>query len=264
MRVPSDEQEEGEVEIDPELLLDPLLACLTKKESLLDRFITHLLKVPSLQDKIAQMVMSSFITDSDDSAVNVDSSSSTDGDTTKTSIANSFISTIQELTSAVNELKTELKSSAQRCDDLDQYSRRNNIVIAGVPESEQTSTETQVINILNDYVDEPITPNDIDRCHRLRMNPKNASKTVGPPKTPEIIVKFVSLKSKASIMTKDPMEKLRNDNKTRSESSKIYIREDLTKKRANVLYKARQLKKSGLIKDAFTRDGTITIRMPPD
>ena len=66
-------------------------------------------------------------------------------------------------------------------------------------------------------------------------------------------------------MTKDPMEKLRNDNKTRSESSKIYIREDLSKKRANVLYKARQLKKCGLIKDVFTRDGTIpiTIRMPP-
>ena len=65
---------------------------------------------------------------------------------------------------AVNELKTELKSSTQRCDDLEQYSRRNNIIIANVPESEVTSTEGQVVNILNDYVDEAITPNDIDRC----------------------------------------------------------------------------------------------------
>ena len=62
VRVPSDEQDDvdGEVEVNPELLVDSLLACLTKKESLLDRFVSHLLKIPALQNKIAQLVMGSF------------------------------------------------------------------------------------------------------------------------------------------------------------------------------------------------------------
>ena len=263
VRVPSEEQEESDVEVDPELLLDSLLACLTKKESLLDRFLTHLLQVPSLQEKIAQMVMSSLVTDSssgDDATANADPNSTTADGSIKTSIANNFMSTIKDLTSAVNELKTELKSSTQRCDDLEQYSRRNNIIIANVPESEVTSTEGQVVNILNDYVDEAITPNDIDRCHRLKRNPK--TNVVSQQKPSDIIVKFVSHKSVASILTKDPMEKLRANNLLLPEKSRIYIREDLTKKRASVLYKARQLKKAKLIKDAFSRDGTITIRMP--
>ena len=57
------------------------------------------------------------------------------------------------------------------------------------------------------------------------------------------------------------MEKLRDDNKGRDDASKLYVREDLTKKRGTILYKARQLKKASLIKDAFSRDGIITIRM---
>ena len=46
--------------------------------------------------------------------------------------------------------------------------------------------------------------------------------------------------------------------------NRIYVREDLTKKRGGILNKARQLKKVGLVKDAFTRDGTIIIRMRPN
>ena len=58
------------------------------------------------------------------------------------------------------------------------------------------------------------------------------------------------------------MEKLRTHNNSKSEKERVYVREDLTKSRGKVLYKARQLKKAGLVKDSFTRDGIITIRMP--
>ena len=129
--------EESDVEVDPDILLDSLLACLTKKESSRP-LISHLLQVPSFQDKIAQMVMSSLVTDfssGDDATANADPNSTTADGSIKTSIANNFMSTIKDLTSAVNELKTELKSSTQRCDDLEQYSRWNNIIIANVPES---------------------------------------------------------------------------------------------------------------------------------
>ena len=254
VRVPSDDQDE-DVEIDPEQLLDSLLACLTKNESLLDRFVAHLLKIPALQDRIAQLVISSI----DPSGTSSDDSSATLGDgTDKSNIAKCFIDTIQGLTQAVNDLKTELKTSAHRCDELEQYSRRNNIIISGIPESDHTDTETQVVNFLNDYSGEMIEPGLIDRCHRLQK--RNAKKGPGQ-RAPDIIVKFVTHKCKAAILSKEPMEKLREDNKGRDDASKLYVREDLTKKRGTILYKARQLKKASLIKDAFSRDGIITIRM---
>ena len=261
VRVPSDEQDDddGEVEVDPELLLDSLLACLTKKESLLDRFVSHLLKIPALQNKIAQLVMGSIDPTASTSGDSSESATSGDG-TIKENITKGFIDTIQELTKAVNELKTELKSSTQRCDDLEQYSRRNNIIISGIPVSEVTNTETQVVNMLNAYSGELISHNDIDRCHRLQKS--NTKKSPGQ-RPPDIIVKFISHKAKAAILSKEPMEKLRSDNNGREDASKLYVREDLTKKRGTILYKARQLKKASLIKDAFSRDGAITIRMAP-
>ena len=57
---------------------------------------------------------------------------------------------------------------------------------------------------------------------------------------------------------------MRADNDSRSEKSRIYVREDLTKTRGGILYKARQLKKPGLVKDTFMRDGIIIIRMRPN
>ena len=63
-------------------------------------------------------------------------------------------------------------------------------------------------NFLHKYVESPVITIDIDRTHQIlrRTNAKN------PYKPPDIIVKFVSYRTEASILTKVPMEKLRNDN----------------------------------------------------
>ena len=41
-RTPSDEIESEEIEVDPDLFMDTHLACISKKPSLLDRFLDHL------------------------------------------------------------------------------------------------------------------------------------------------------------------------------------------------------------------------------
>ena len=268
-RTPSDEIESEEIEIDPELIMDSLLACLNKKPTLLDKFLNHLLEAPAIQEKITEKVLGSIesnIPASAPDATTVDTTTQTgsmsgSGSTGKPGVAKNLITCLQDLTNVVQELKSELKSSKQRCDELEQYSRRNNIIISGVPESEIITTEDQAIKVLNNYVTEPIYYGEIDRCHRLyRAKPKNQANK----KPADIIVKFISHRSKARILTKDPMEKLRADNNARNEKDRIYVREDLTKYRGGVLYKARQLKKAGLVKDAFTRDGTIIVRMRPN
>ena len=240
--------------------MDTLLACLNKKPTLLKKFLNHLLEALAIQAKITKKVLGVFepnIPSSDDLASDPGSlSESENAGTTST-----LITCLKELTNAVKELKSELKTSKQRCDELEQISRRNNIIISGIPESDTLSAEDQAFNMLNSNVTEPIQYGEIDRCHRLYCA---KSKSPADKRPADIIIKFISHKSKARILTKDPMETLRADNDSRSEKSRICVREDLTKKRGGILYKARQMKKAGLVKDSFMRDGTIIIRMRPN
>ena len=111
---------------------------------------------------------------------------------------------MQQLTKAVTTLTSELESSKDRCDELEQYSRRNNIRISGILEDLAASTESLVCNMLNSYVDNPILPSEIDRCHRI-FKPVAGDTT---PKPKGIIVKFVSHKTKAAVVAKQPMVNL--------------------------------------------------------
>ena len=73
---------------------------------------------------------------------------------------------------------TELNDYADECDEkiitledkinkLDQYIRRENIVISGIPENiSHNDLENKVINLLNS-IDVRVIPSDIQACHRL-------------------------------------------------------------------------------------------------
>lgn len=116
-------------------------------------------------------------------------------------------------------------------------------------------------NALNQYLESPILPTDIDRCHRIfrpsvAVNPRSAPK--------DIIVKFVSYKTKASLLSKVPMEKLRADNLTKPPDGRIYVSDDLTRTRSKIFFKARKLKKMKQIKDTYSRDGRILIKTKTD
>ena len=241
---------DADTDIDTDVVLDTLLGCFRRDNTLLDRFMERLLLLPDVQTKIAGYATEKVLTESTDKA---------DSDTMK--ILNN---SVKELTTAVNKLQSELASSTkkcsslqEKCDDLEQYSRRTNIIISNVPVNNNIALETQVCNILNGYVTPPIEPTDIDRTHRIYR--KASSQTSDKP--PDIIVKFLSYRTKASVLTKDPMEKLREDNNHRIDKRKVFISEDLTKNRKTLFFSTRQLKKKKLIKDTFTRDGRIVVKI---
>ena len=57
--------------------------------------------------------------------------------------------------------------------NLDQYSRRNNVEISGIPQSvSDNQLEEKVVNILK-AIDVNITTNEIEACHRLGKKKKN-------------------------------------------------------------------------------------------
>ena len=238
-------------ECDPEIILDSLIGNLGSDDNLLERFVTHLLRVPNIQQKIVSHVSDMLSNKTTcDQLGQLQSSSS-----------QSLQQSVQELTSVVSELKEELESSRDKYDDLEQYSRRNNIRISGIPETDSQATESLVCNALNQYLESPILPTDIDRCHRIfrpsaAVNPRSAPK--------DIIVKFVSYKTKASLLSKVPMEKLRADNLTKPPDGRIYVSDDLTRTRSKIFFKTRKLKKMKQIKDTYSRDGRIIIKTKTD
>lgn len=238
---------------DPEIILDALIGNLGTDDNLLERFVTHLLRVPNIQQKIVSHVSDML-------------SNNTTGDQLdqlQSSASQSLQESVQELTSVVSDLKNELESSHDKFDDLGQYSRRNNIRIAGIPENDGQITETLVCNTLNQYLETPILPTEIDRCHRI-FRPTAATNIQPKPKPKDIIVKFVSYKSKASLMSKIPMEKLRADNESKPFDDRIYVSDDITRTRSKILFMTRKLKKTKRIKDTYARDGRILIKTKTD
>ncbi|KAK6190338.1 hypothetical protein SNE40_002228 [Patella caerulea] len=147
----------------------------------------------------------------------------------------------------INDLKYEISSVTlqlngmlnERCDDLEQYGRRNCIRISGIAETPNEVVENKVIEVIP-----AITPSDIENSHRV------GKPIMGNPK--KVIVRLSSYKTKVIIM--------RGKKVVNSAEDPIYINEDLTRYRAHIFKHIRKSFKSNLINGCWTRDGKIFIR----
>lgn len=177
-------------------------------------------------------------------------------ETKLTEMANTIVTGVLEgIQTKVSTLEKENKDLRERIEKLEakadaaeQYSRRNCLRIAGVPENEAADTDSYVLD-LSRAIGAEIALTDIERSHR-----------VGRPstgRTRNIIVKFASYRTRrkvygARIATKD------------SGYAGIYINEDLTKPRNKLLLKARKMAKTNILKSAWSSDGNILVRVSAD
>lgn len=91
---------------------------------------------------------------------------------------------IQLLDERNQDLLTENKDISDRLDDLEQYSRRNCLLLHGVREDDDENTDEIILSTIATEIGINITEQDIDRTHRLgRPNRRD-----GKPRP--IIVKF--------------------------------------------------------------------------
>ena len=165
---------------------------------------------------------------------------------------NETIKTLQIENSALRKENQSLKDRVQKLETkmeaAEQYSRRNCLRIAGVPEDEAENTDVYVID-LSRAIDADVTLEDIDRSHR-----------VGPIKDGrkrDIIVKFTSYRARRKLYTART--------KTRECGYMgVFINEDLIKSRNKILLKARKMVKAGNLKSAWSSDGTILVRDKED
>ena len=152
---------------------------------------------------------------------------------------------------AIAELREDFET---KLDASEQYSRRSSVRVFNIPETKGESTD-DIICRLGEAVGADIFLEDIDRSHRVGRKEEDKNRP--------IICKFVSYQAKIALMRKK--KKLKGINtKTVFNAEKIFINEDLTKARAKLAKKMRDVKEAGRILDTWTRDGVIFVKTPSE
>lgn len=156
---------------------------------------------------------------------------------------------IAQLKVSLAKKDQQIKDLENQVDSLEQYSRRNSLRITGVPEKDTEDLYVETLKLVNDQlqVSPPIVAADIDRVHRIGPRPSPGKLT-----SRTIILKMATYQGRASIY--------KNRSKLRHCHEKIFINEDLTKKRSRLFWEARQCKKRQKILDCWTFDGTLLIK----
>lgn len=159
----------------------------------------------------------------------------------------------------IKELEEKVEELERKADDQEQYSRRTSVRIYGVPEKEGED----VLSLANELFNEMNINPTVNRIHRVgpprnsNSNSQNSSGSgVNPPTKPNsprpILCQFVAYPDKANV--------IKERNLLSKNFSRVFINEDLTRKRAKLLFHAREKKRAGVIKDCWSFDGRIAIK----
>lgn len=163
----------------------------------------------------------------------------------------------------VKQLKDEIKELRKKQGDIEQYSRREDLIIKGLevpqtlaervrnsrPEGQQADTPSaaspRTVEIVTNFLQDTLgvsTPNgSISTAHPLPS--RNGQATV--------IVRFSSRDVRNAVYA----------NRFRLKGKRIYIEEHLTAENAKAMYEARQLKRQGKLRDCFTKHCTPFVRL---
>jgi len=178
---------------------------------------------------------------------------------------------VEKKTTEIQKLKGDLYSATQRIEVLEQYTRRDNLLITGLPietfteaastpasddEIPSNSVEQSVLQLFNEKLRVSIKPSDISIAHRLKKNPSRP----GPPTT---IVKFTNRKAREAVYA--ARRKLKPPpGADRSQFPLIFINEDLCKSTAAIFQHARQAAKARQIHTTWTSSCSVFVKETPD
>lgn len=153
----------------------------------------------------------------------------------------------EELQRRVDNLNECVEMHAMTVEELQQYSRRNTVLVSGVSEEKGENTDEVIKKLAAEKIKVPITDADIDRTHRIGK-PKQ-----GVPRA--IVVKFTRYNVKNQIM------RARRNLK----GSRIGIQEMLTVYKQRLLGRAQELvKEASWVKSTWSWDGRIYVLVQPE
>ena len=149
----------------------------------------------------------------------------------------------------IKDLSEKLNARSQTLEDLQQYTRRNYLIITGVPEERGENTDEVVRKLVKDKCDVNVEESDIDTSHRQRIG----KPVYGKPRA--IVVKFTRYSVKRKIIM--ARKKLKG--------TKIGVQGLLTPFSQHLLQRANELvNKAHWIKSAWAWDGRVYVLLQPE
>lgn len=182
---------------------------------------------------------------------------------------------IKELKKENTELRTRLHNQEQYVDQIETYTKQDNLIIHGLPadyaevltasttdgaadavvseRENSTTTEVLFMKFCADRLGVNICHEDISVCHRL--------KKLHAVQHPPVIVRFTSRKARAAVLA--ARNKLRPSRSIGNASSTVpvYINEHLTKRTSQLFAEARKVMKAKRINKTWTYNGRVVVKL---
>lgn len=155
---------------------------------------------------------------------------------------------IASLVKANETLLNENKRLTRRVEELEQYTRLNNLEIKGI---RSDADPVDIVEKIGDVLNEPVSSHDIDTCHRIP--------TRNPGET-NILVRFVRRDKRHAFLAKARKQKLTTNQLGLSETNAVYVNEHLTKANKQLLGAAIARKKEVAWKFVWTSSGKVFAR----
>ena len=164
---------------------------------------------------------------------------------------------IEEREGRIKQLEEKVRVLESDGDGVEQYTRRANTQVRGIPEhpAEGENTDALVLDLLNVKLNmqPPIELHHIARSHRLGRKVDGQ----GRQNTRPIIVRFSGERVRDEVYRARTRLKQHN---THHKDAMIFINDDLTARRAKLAFDTRMLKREKKISDCWTSYGNVMLK----
>ena len=165
---------------------------------------------------------------------------------------------VNDLYNYADECDDKIYSLEKQVNQIDQYIRRENITISGLPDNLPTEIlEENVIKVL-DSINVSVSSKDIVACHRLEKTKKEKAKD-DPSK---VIVRFMNRKNVVSCLKNK--KKLSETRETLGYPKNLYINEHLCPSNQQILEDCLSYKYNKKISSCWTYNGIVNIKFSKD
>lgn len=156
---------------------------------------------------------------------------------------------IEKRDKKIHDLESELRMCKASLEEQEQYSRRNTLLLHGIPERPQENTDKLLCDFAKEKLEIEISPMDLDRTHRVgSFTSRDGSTRIRP-----VIAKFSRYGPRQAVYAA----------RAKLKGSKIYIHENLTTERQIWMQKIRK-KYPTPHNRVWSQDGRIKIRTETD